>query len=144
MKQFKITFFLIITCIMLCACPNREKGHYYITIVNRSDKDIVYQCLINWTDPFFYCSNTGITVPITIRADSLNMFKADTWSSGWETSLNDGQTMNILVADAEKYSQYWRDPCDTIHKYVPILYRYQLKLEDLERMNWTVVYPPEE
>lgn len=34
-------------------------------------------------------------------------------------------------------------PCDTIQKYVPVLYRYQLKLEDLEQMNWTVVYPPE-
>ena len=33
--------------------------------------------------------------------------------------------------------------CDTIQKYVPVLYRYQLKLEDLEQMNWTVVYPPE-
>jgi len=144
MKQFKITIILIIACIVFYACPDREKGHQYITIVNRTNKDVVYQGLINWTDTFFYCSNTGTTIPITVRADSLNKFEADIWSSGWEASLNRGEIMNILVADAEKYNQYWREPCDTIRKYVPILYRYQLTLEDLQRMNWTVVYPPKE
>jgi len=46
--------------------------------------------------------------------------------------------------DWEIYKKYWNEPCDTIRKYVPILHRYQLTLEDLQRMNWTVVYPPPE
>lgn len=31
---------------------------------------------------------------------------------------------------------------DTVHKKVPILHIYQLKQTDLEKMNWTVIYPP--
>ena len=35
-------------------------------------------------------------------------------------------------------------PCDTIRKYVPVLQRYRLNLEDLENLNWIVPYPPTE
>jgi hypothetical protein len=60
--------------------------------------------------------------------------------------------LTILIVDFELYQKYsdeiyynsYKEPCDTFRKYVPILHCYRLTLQDLERMNWTVVYPPEE
>ena len=45
--------------------------------------------------------------------------------------------------DEQTYSRYMFEPCDTIRKYVPILHRYRVSLEDMEQANWTIVYPPE-
>jgi len=46
--------------------------------------------------------------------------------------------------EAETFDKYIDEPCDTIRKYVPVLHTYQLTLEDLQQMNWMVVYPPGE
>jgi hypothetical protein len=58
--------------------------------------------------------------------------------------LKKGQTISVFITDANVFYKYWQQPCDTIRKYVPILYTYRLTLEDLQRMNWMIVYPPEE
>jgi hypothetical protein len=62
----------------------------------------------------------------------------------WEETLGKHSVFQLLITDAEIFNQYKKDTCDTIRKYVPILHHYQLTLEDLQRMNWTIVYPPEE
>ena len=145
MKQFiRIIILLIMACISLCACPEHEDEHRYITIINQSDKEIAYQELINWSDTSFYCSSHSISFLFNIPANSSRMHEVNIRSSSWESYLNNGQIMDIFVADAELYEEYWQQPCDTIRKYVPILHNYRLTLEDLQRMNWTVVYPPEE
>ncbi|GHU66079.1 hypothetical protein FACS1894123_12060 [Bacteroidia bacterium] len=129
---------------LLYACPDHDEGQQYITIVNKSDRDIVFQELFNWADTMFYCSDIGTTILLTVHADSTRLYKCNIRANGWEDYLNKGQTMSIYIADEETYDKYWKQPCDTIHKYVPVLHRYQLKLKDLQQMNWTVVYPPEE
>ncbi|WP_321438223.1 hypothetical protein [uncultured Bacteroides sp.] len=145
MKQFQIAILLCMMCI-LCACPSNEKNeHRYIKIINESNKNIAFQGIIDWKDTFFYCNNSaGNTILFGIRHDSLYFFKVSMRSSGWEDYLSKGQIMDIFIVDEELYKKHWSEPCDTIRKYVPVLHRYRLKLEDLQRMNWTVVYPPKE
>ncbi|MDD4921019.1 MAG: hypothetical protein PHS30_00925 [Bacteroidales bacterium] len=146
MKQFRIIILLIATSMLLCACPDKEDGHGYINISNKSEKDIAFISSFNQNDDFFHCSDTGTTILITIPSDSFYLYKApkDWKDLYWEKLLNKGQTMNIFVADGELYEEYLQQPCDTIRKYVPILHIYRLTLADLQRMNWTIVYPPEE
>ena len=141
MKPFKIVL-LFAAMTVLCACPD-DDGHRYITLVNKSGKSIAYQELIDWNgNPPFYCSNIGTITLINIPADSSRILES-IGSSKWEDYLRKGQTMSIFIVDTETYNEHWLAPCDTIRKYVPVLHRYQLKLEDLQQMNWTVVYPPE-
>jgi len=80
---------------------------------------------------------------VGIDADSLYLF--DSLSDfGWEVDFKGMDFIQFVVMDEEMFSKYLATSCDTIRKYVPVLHCYRLALEDLQRMNWTVVYPPEE
>ena len=140
MKQFKIVIVLITTSMLLCACPDK-KGQEFIYIKNESDKKIAFQVSVNEQDTTFYCSNAGTTIFPKVESNSI--FKLDDGDaySSWDSHL---KTLTIFILDGELYGEYWQQPCDTIRKYVPILHTYRLTLEDLQRMNWTVIYPPEE
>ncbi|GHT76106.1 hypothetical protein AGMMS50262_13410 [Bacteroidia bacterium] len=142
MKQVKIIL-LIIASMLLCGCPNNEEGHRYITFFNKSKKDISCQDFwsghITDTDTVFQCRMGAVGIP----ADSLCNFPSLN-DSGWEEDFRAIPYIQFLVMDREVYKKNWNNPCDTIRKYVPILHCYRLTLEDLQRMNWTVIYPPEE
>ncbi|GAB6013231.1 hypothetical protein [Viscerimonas tarda] len=136
MKQLKIVTILLL-CSMLYACPDNENGHRYITIINQSDKTIVWQpqmTRIGIIDVQSNCSGRSV------HSNSSYKFNYDDRGNTWETELNT-HYLQITVMDAETYDKYIAEPCDTIRKYVPILHCYQLTLEDLNRLNWTVTYP---
>jgi len=76
----------------------------------------------------------------TICHKPFKLDNGDTYSS-WNSYL---KSLTVFILDGELYEEYWQQPCDTIRKYVPILHTYRLTSEDLQRMNWTVVYSPEE
>ena len=142
MKQLRMVLF-IAASVLLCACPDRDEGHRYITIINRSDKAIVWQprmIRIGNTSEQYDCQ---YVIGGSIHGNSLYKFDYDDRGSNWEVGLNT-HYLQIMLMDAETYGEYIVEPCDTIRKYVPILHCYQLTLADLQRMNWTVVYPPEE
>lgn len=143
MKQFIIGILLIIAGIALWAC--KISGHQYIEFVNKSNKMVAFQYFVNRPDTSFWCTdNAGRMILIGVRPGSTFMMESDLWSEGWEGELKKGELLSILVADQEIWDQYWKEPCDTIRKYVSLLHHYRLSVEDLEQMNWMVVYPPEE
>jgi hypothetical protein len=149
MKQFKIVILLVATSMLLCACPDKGDGHRYITIVNQSDKTIVWQprfFKIGEIDEKYDCQYTlG-----SIHSNLSFKFNYDDRGNTWEAGLN-SHYLQITVMDDSAFIHYAEilnykliENCDTIRKYVPILHTYRLTLADLQRMNWTVVYPPEE
>jgi hypothetical protein len=143
MKQFRVTILLIATSILLCACPKDENGDRYITIVNQSDKTVVWQprmIRIGETDEQYNCQ---YVLGGSIHSNSSYKFAYDDRGNNWETGLNT-HYLQIILMDAETFEQYVSEPCDTIRENVPILHTYRLTLADLQRMNWTVVYPPVE
>jgi hypothetical protein len=128
------------TSILLCACPDRT-GQEFIYIVNNSDKTITFDFSVNKQDTTFYCSNTGRTVLFDVESNATFKLNDGDVYSNWGSYL---KSLTIFILDGKLYDEYCQQPCDTIRKYVPILHTYRLKLEDLQRMNWTVTYPPEE
>jgi hypothetical protein len=145
MKQFEIVVLLVIADVLLCACPDKNENHRYINFINKSAKDIVCQeiygnGLSTKSDTLFHCR----LFAIAIQSETSHVFECDEYASGWEKDLEDIPYLQFIVMDMEIYDQYIAEPCDTIRKYVPVLHRYQLTLEDLQRMNWTVIYPQEE
>jgi hypothetical protein len=147
MKQLrKIILLATAAGIILSYSCDKEAGHEYISIVNNTEKDICYQIMlqteINIKDTIFQCHK----IPVTIPVNSAHSQESAGRAGGWERHFKSIRYVQFLIMDRETffpYLQYYAD-CDTIRKYVPILHRYQLTLEDLQRMNWTVVYPPEE
>jgi len=143
MKRLYTITKILLLMIMLSACPGNEDGHRYITIINQSDKTIV------WQPRFFRIGETSeqydclYVLGGSIHSNSSFKFDYDDRGNTWEIGLIN-HYLQLILMDAATYERYIAEPCDTIRKYVPILHRYQLTLKDLERMNWTVVYPPEE
>ena len=140
MKQFKVTIVLIATSILLCACPDKTRQDF-IYITNKSDKKIAFQALTNTESAEFHCSDVGRTIFFEVESNSTFKLGTGDVHSSWDNFLN---SLTVFILDGELYDEYWQQPCDTIRKYVPILHTYRLTLSDLQRMNWTVVYPPEE
>jgi hypothetical protein len=144
MKQFRISVLLIITSVLLCACPE-EEGHHYIKLLNKSDISI--GCQMFWSgnimnaDTIFQCN---MATDFIVPADSFHIFESTMRTSNWEDDFKVIPYIQFLIMDGTLFKQYFSASCDTIRKYVPILHTYRLTLEDLQRMNWTVVYPPEE
>jgi len=148
MKNIKIIIIVMLS-ILLCGCPEKyPNGHKYITIINNSDIEIGYYELIDWKDTFFCYSNSGRFGKGTTGIkpnDSFSFFRIDRHEiQPWELYLDRGQILSIWIVKLELMAIYWNTACDTIRKYVPILHCYKLTLEDLQRINWTVIYPPEE
>ncbi len=142
MKQIKMAILVIATSMLLCACPKDENGHRYITIVNQSDKTVVWQPRFFRIGEIYEQYDCRYTLG-SIHSNSSFKFDYDDRGHNWEGALNT-HYLQIMIMDDQTFEQYVSEPCDTIRKYVPILHTYRLTLEDLQRMNWTVVYPPEE
>jgi hypothetical protein len=149
MKHLGILFISVGICILFCGCPDKEDGHMSIKFFNKSSADIA--CQISFVgnnntyllDTLFVCNSVLI---YNLPSDSLFSLESFDYQS-WERNFKGEYGINYIqciVMDAATYDKYKDLPCDTIRKYVPILHRYRLKLADLERMNWMVVYPPEE
>jgi|LSQX01.2.fsa_nt_gb hypothetical protein len=141
MKQFRIILFLIATSMLLYACPNKEVGHRYINFLNNSEKKIVCQEFVSGS-----ITDADTIIQCRIGAIGINSHSSYGFSSlhkSWEIDFQVMPYIQFLVLDAESYDNFLAESCDTIRKYVPVLKCYRLTLDDLQQMNWTVVYPAE-
>ncbi|MDL2224460.1 hypothetical protein LJB92_04015 [Bacteroidales bacterium OttesenSCG-928-M06] len=128
---------LLTTCSTPC-----KNGHEYITFINNSSKDIIcfekWQGKIGLNDTLLECG-AGLW---QIKTNKIEKFKS--LSACWEGDFVVLPFIQYFVLDAAQYDEYAGEAsCDTIRKYIPILQRYQLTLEDLNQMNWIITYPPE-
>lgn len=81
---------------------------------------------------------------IKVKNKEYYLYSATT-NSDWRRELYGGRILQILVIeDGDKFLKYWPSHEDTLRKYVPVVQRYHLTIKDLERLNWTVTYPPTE
>ena len=82
--------------------------------------------------------------PIKVKNKEYYLYSATT-NSDWRRELYGGRILQILVIeDGDKFLKYWPSHEDTLRKYVPVVQHYHLTIKDLERLNWTVTYPPTE
>jgi hypothetical protein len=139
---FRVT--LVFLIILICnGCPNcGDDYHREIIVVNKTHKDISFTC---WASNCQWgCDGAGTMILDGVKADTLRILESPGRQCGWEESFTYEEVLYFLFTDRETDLQYLGAPCDTIRKYLPVLQCYQLTLEDLQQMNWTVVYPPEE
>lgn len=142
MKAAKIIILFLLVC-LLSACVKQSER--YIKIVNKSERDIVFQTIktrhfMNQS-PSYVCHGM---IDIVLKDSFLLYSSVD--DTGWKADFNLYPCMTILIIDAETCFRfrYIDEPCDSIRQYIPILHSYRIAYEDLEQMSWTLVYPPEE
>ena len=119
----------------------RYDQHMSFALVNKSNQTIACQEFEFYNsledDTLFkdmLCAN------MNIRPDSLVRYKS--YDVSWEVNMGDLAYVQLLILDNDSLMKYYKSSIDTIHKKVPVLHIYQMKQADLEKMNWTVIYPP--
>jgi hypothetical protein len=133
---------VVALCCMAYSCGGEKNGHPFIMVRNNSNDTIVcverYAGRIIHDDTLYYCPRFGS--PLTSRIPPNSFAKIEPVAEVWEDDFKYLPFIQFFIVDD---SIYHNVPCDTIQKYNMILHRYQLKLEDLQRMNWIIDYPPE-
>ena len=138
MKTFS-SFCVFMLLLILASC--RGTGTNCITISNKSEKTIGLQ--------IHYSSDIKEEAPIYQEYITVHVLPKDSvfWMisrNSWEDKFKFIPFIRLLILDNVAYECYSKCEVDTIRKYVPIYHCFDLTLEDLQAMNWTVVYPPKE
>ncbi len=137
MKNFVKTS-LICFFLFSFACGPKE-GHDTITIVNNSNERIPFQVRIIYDE--IYPSDTIYDCGIGIYGSLKDTYYLEAYRNrSWEVTFKSTPFIQIFMLNDSVHKNV---PCNIIRKYNMILHRYQLTLEDLQRMDWTVVYPPD-
>ncbi|MDR0789437.1 MAG: hypothetical protein LBO06_01435 [Bacteroidales bacterium] len=124
-------------CCMSHSCVEEREGHHFITVKNNGNDTIV--CVERWQgriepdDTLYPCHIGGLT----ILPNNQREFEAG--DEVWEEDFKIIPFIQFFIINDSIYKNI---PCDTIRKYNMILHHYKLTLEDLQRMNWVVDYPP--
>ncbi len=125
-----------IICLMLISstCKKEEDCHSYIDFTNQSEKDIIFG--LRATDFKGNC-----------RLDGNKVMKNETfdfrpYNSCIEDNLNSNTPLDIYIVDSDKYNEpsVFYD-CDSIEIKNKILKHYKLTLEDLKKLDFTIIYP---
>lgn len=122
---------------LLCisnACKEQgEDCHLKITIINKSNQDIMYGWKIKNTS-----NKCNLSVSIIKQEGVYELNRNDCW----ESILANGQPEEIYIVDINHYNTpgIFYD-CDSIEIKNTILKHYLLTLDDLKKNNFTVTYP---
>ena len=144
MKYFNILFFAIAITMLFYSCNPDDDGHQFITIVNKSDAKITVQVVhsskITHVDTLWRCRLPDLP----IETNSSRMFESANADrdKNWEDDFKYIPFIQFLIFDADVYDSM-RDydiPCEDVNYTIPVMHYYQLTLEDLQRLNWEVVY----
>lgn len=108
--------------------------HFHVIIKNQSEKGIYLVRVGRQPEECF------LVVQDTIKANSV--FKYRPYNFGIERSLGGTSTLELCLVDPEKYNGL-QEPhdCYKLPSVSCVLAYYNLTLEDLERRDFTLIYP---
>ena len=127
----KMLIYIILSIFLLSTqCERYDIYHNDIIIKNNSSNIIS-------VSPCFTFPDTTINCPplyYNVEHGSEYSFHE---RYGWEPSLSNIY-FQLFILDPSVVKS---TPCDTIKKYKMYIKRYQLSVDDLNRMNWIITYP---
>jgi len=131
-KYFYIPLLLCFT-FFFSSCESEDNYHSFITIVNKSDND-VYLC-----NRFTNVGKCNLSKGGTLKKKS--NLEYNPYNGNIEMNLKNNGILEFYLVDPNHYNEpnvFYN--CDSIALKNNILMHYKLTLEDLERMNWEIVY----
>ena len=151
MRGFKIIAIIFVLCAFSFSCrTTKEAGHRYIKISNLSNEGVKCQMLawdkITEADTLYDCR---LVTKYSIPTDSFVLIECHIRISDWEYELDLLAYLQFIYMNKERFDYYYNSVenesrCDSVRKNVPIIQRYRLKLEDLQKLDWIVPFPPTE
>ena len=126
-----LTSFLAITA--YCCREETEDCHRGVTIINNSDKAIYYDVGISYPDTSLIDNPSTSPNPYKIPANSRNK---DWFGDCYEAAVR--ETLMVFIFDAYTLEH---TPWDTVVENYMVLKRYDLSLDDLNKLQWHVTYP---
>jgi hypothetical protein len=136
----KSTFLIFISFIMLLTanCKEIMESKDVISVVNNTNDD-VQVILANSYDMNIYPDTMlPISKPILriVRANNYRDFDCSNWAESINRLPSD--TLSVYIFDSDTINAYeWSE----IAAGYKILKRYDLSVQDLDSMNWTITYP---
>lgn len=126
---------------LMCeACTSWVDIHENIALVNMSDQKIGCQMLctrnVSTVDSVYFANEETLFV----YPESILMYHAQ--NGIWEDDAKSISYVQFLIMDGDSLQKYSNSSEDYIRTHVPVLKVYRYKQEDLEKMNWTVIYSP--
>jgi len=138
MKKYML---IPLICLMLMSSTCEDNDHYYITFENLTDYDI-YLCTRGTT------SFDGIHIKCNLgrfhTLEKNSTFKWSPFNISIEREMGRNSVLEFYCVNPDMYNEPSPYDCDSIPIKNDILMHYELTLKDLQRMNWRIVYPPEE
>lgn len=142
MKKYSIFILLFLYLICSANSCSKENGQGHadkrLNIINNTEHIIASFIQYNYPDTSIQDKETPGFNSISIEPHSKNVHL--TFVS-WETLINQNNQygiISILIFSSDTIQTYsWEE----IQKNYNVLKRYDLSLQDLERMNWTITYP---
>ena len=139
MERIELLIPAIFTTLLLSAncCKNKDNCHDTIFIKNSSDKAIYFDKSYRYPDTIPH--NDGVVSEPSIYRVEKSSEKQSITRGCYEGKMNSSYPkIMFFIYDAQILEN---TPWDTIAKKNMVLKRYDLSLEDLQRMNWTITYP---
>lgn len=131
--------------IMLSSCKKEDENHHKtIEIINYSEKDIYSYFNVHYPDTLALRGVPSSSEPSIYKVERHKSNTTALWQrTFWEVIFRDGRripsdTLMIFVMDAELLES------KNTHINNAIIQRYDLSLQDLQQINWTLTYPPNE
>lgn len=149
MKQY---FILSIICISLLSCE-KSKDHY-IRVKNNSDFTICCQIDSDYpADSLLFLHRMGYQLPLSIPPSSSYSYvtgsgcRLDSWYvEFYDAEINHSGYLSFYLAKMDSEIVEAIENGLTIDGYIDfqIVARYDLRREDIERLDWMITYPPSE
>jgi hypothetical protein len=122
--------------ILSATCCNRKDCHRSLFIVNNSKNAIYFQLSPLYSDTLILDSNPS-SGGNEFKVEGAS-HKSDTYNGCVEGKFYYEDKIRYIIYDARTLET---TPWDTVVKNYLILKRYDLTLQDLDSLNWTITYP---
>jgi hypothetical protein len=141
MKKINYLLSLLLNIALLLGSCHDENDIYKLRINNLSDKPVY----VEWTTCYPDTSLATVTNP------TYNPYITKVEAKTLQPSIYRNASKGLFDGKIEKLSVFIFDaavventPWDTVKAKYMILQRYDLNLEELEKFNWIITYPPTE
>ena len=134
----------ILVLLLVHACENEEDNcHKTITFTNRTMDTLYVIANSDYPDTLAFQSqpdpllDPNFTKVLPEESNSQALWRRDCIELAFK-DLIPSDTLMVYVFDAQILESI---PWDTVKSQYPVLKRHDLSLEDLQQLNWEIIYP---
>ena len=141
MKKISYLLLLFLTLTLLSGSCDDEKDRYKLRINNLSDKPVYVAWTTSYPDTSLY-TVVDPTPNVQIKRVEANTLQRSIYrnaSKGLFYLEGKIEKLSVFIFDAETLET---TPWDIVQSKSLVLQRYDLTLEELERLKWIIPYPP--